>query len=64
MAGEIQGEFEGDRIEHLTEKAYRYPLLLDKQAHIWKDHLEVSSSYTPLQPRSFYDDRGMGVIRY
>lgn len=38
VAGEILGEIQGDKIEYLTEIAYRYPLILSKQIHVWKDY--------------------------
>ena len=66
VAGEILGEIEADKIENLTETAYRYPLLLDKQTHIWKDYSEFSSPYDAPGQRapSYSDDRGMGILRY
>ena len=44
VAGEILGEMQGDKIEHLTERAYRYPILLSQQLHLWKDSYYPYSS--------------------
>ena len=36
LAGEIQGEIPGSKIEELTDSTYRYPVLLSKEMHVWK----------------------------
>ena len=64
VAGEILGEIQGDKIEHLTEKAYRYPLLLEKQIHAWKHSYRYSIPYPPQLHDPFYEPRGMGILRY
>ncbi len=35
IAGEIQGEIQG-KIKELTDSTYRYPVLLNKEMHVWK----------------------------
>jgi outer membrane lipoprotein len=64
VAGEILGEIQGDKIEHLTEKAYRYPLMLEKQIHAWKRSYQYSTPYPPQVHDPFYQPRGMGILRY
>ncbi len=64
VAGEIAGEIQGDKIEHLTEKAYRYPLLLEKQVHAWKRSYQYSTPYPPQVHDPSYGPRGMGILRY
>jgi len=36
IAGEIQGEVEGSKIKELTDSTYRYPVVLNKEMHVWK----------------------------
>jgi len=65
VAGEIAGEIQGDKIEQLTETAYRYPLLLSKQIHLWKDYYQYSAPYDPRRYDPSYDPhRGAGILRY
>ncbi|OGP77042.1 MAG: hypothetical protein A2V86_15880 [Deltaproteobacteria bacterium RBG_16_49_23] len=53
VAGEILGEIQGDKIENLTDKTYRYPLILSRQIHLWKDYFSPYSGLPP--PRSPHD---------
>jgi outer membrane lipoprotein len=64
VAGEILGEIQGDEIEHLTDKGYRYPLLLEKQIHAWKPSYRYSTPYPPEVHDPSYGPRGMGILRY
>jgi len=36
IAGEIQGAMEGNKIKELTDSTYRYPVVLEKEMHVWK----------------------------
>jgi len=36
IAGEIQGEIEGSKIKELTDSTYQYPVVLNKEMHVWK----------------------------
>ena len=36
IAGEIQGEVEGSKIKELTDSTYRYPVVLNREMHVWK----------------------------
>ena len=36
LAGEIQGEMEGSEIRGVTDPTYRYPIVLEKELHVWK----------------------------
>jgi outer membrane lipoprotein len=47
MAGEIQRIVRGDEIESLSEKNYRYPLLLIEEIHLWKEYVYPYSSPPP-----------------
>src|SRR4030067_507319 len=51
--GEIQGATLGEQIKSVSEKDYRYPLLLSKQIHLWKEYFSPYSSLPP--PRSPHD---------
>ena len=66
VAGEIQGSMQGEEIKSVSDPAYRYPLLLSKEIHVWKDYGYQYS--TPYQPRTYdpsYDPhRGAGILRY
>lgn len=66
VAGEIQGSMLGEEINPATDPTYRYPLLLSKEMHLWRDYGYQYS--TPYQPRTYdpsYDPhRGAGILRY
>jgi starvation-inducible outer membrane lipoprotein len=47
VAGEMQGTVQGEEINSLTEKGYRYPLILSKEIHLWKNYLYPYSETTP-----------------
>ena len=36
IAGEIQGGIEGSKIKELTDSTYQYPVVLEKEMHVWK----------------------------
>ncbi len=36
IAGEIQGAMEGSKMKGLTDSTYRYPVVLEKEIHVWK----------------------------
>lgn len=46
IAGEIQGEMEGSKIKELTDSTYRYPVVLEKEMHVWTSPF-YSYSYVP-----------------
>jgi outer membrane lipoprotein len=35
LVGEIQGEIQGNKIKELTDPTYRYPVVLNKELHVW-----------------------------
>lgn len=43
VAGEIQGAIQEDKIKKLSGTAYRYPLILSKEIHLWKELYPYSS---------------------
>ncbi len=53
VAGEILGEIQGGKIETLSDITYRYPLLISKQLHLWKEYFSPYSGLPP--PRSPHD---------
>jgi outer membrane lipoprotein len=53
VAGEIQGEIFGEKIKFVSEKDYRYPFILSRQIHLWKEYFSPYSSLPP--PRSPHD---------
>ncbi len=44
VAGPIQGTVEGEKMGLLTEKNYRYPVLLNEAFHLWKPSYPYSTS--------------------
>jgi len=50
VAGEVQGEILGEKIKSVSETDYRYPLLLSKQTHLWKEYYYPYSSSPPYYP--------------
>ncbi len=36
IAGEIQGEMQGNKMKGLTDPTYRYPVVMEKEMHVWK----------------------------
>lgn len=53
VAGEIQGAIFGEKIKFVSEKDYRYPLILSRQIHLWKEYFSPYSGLPP--PRSPHD---------
>jgi outer membrane lipoprotein len=47
VAGEIQRVVRGEEIESLSEKDYRFPLLLSEEIHLWKEYFYPYSSPPP-----------------
>jgi outer membrane lipoprotein len=66
VAGEIQGSMQGEEIKSVSDPTYRYPLLLSKEIHVWKDYgYQYSTPYEPQTYDPSYDpDRGAGILRY
>ena len=66
VAGEIQGSMLGEEINPATDPTYRYPLLLSKEMHFWKDYgYQYSTPYKPQTYDPSYDPhRGSGILRY
>ena len=65
VAGEIQGSMQGEKVESVSDPAYRYPLLLSKEIHLWKDYsYPYSTPYGPQGDDPLYDPlRGAGILR-
>jgi outer membrane lipoprotein len=61
VAGEIWGEIQGDKIKNLSDIAYRYPLLLSRQVHLWEDfHYPFSNPQYYYNPWEYNpSDRGL-----
>jgi len=49
VAGEIEGEIQGKGDQRLTDDTYRYPLVLSKELHLWKNYFYPYSS-VPAEP--------------
>ena len=66
VAGEIEGLMPGEKIESVSDPTYRYPLLLSKETHLWKDYgYQYSTPYGPQRYDPSYDPRrGAGILRY
>lgn len=65
VAGEIQGSKPGEKIKFISDPTYRYPLLLSKEIHLWKDFFQYSAPYDPQRYDPSYDPhRGAGILRY
>lgn len=66
VAGEIQGSMQGEIIKSVSDPTYRYPLLLSKEIHLWKEYgYQYSTPYEPRRYDPSYDPhRGAGVLRY
>lgn len=62
VAGEIQGSAQREKIESLSEKDYRYPVILSEEIHLWKDYFyPYSSSVQPYTGPYWYDPTQRGV---
>lgn len=55
VAGEIQGAVKGEEIKSLTERGYRYPIILSEEIHLWKEYLYPYSSPQPYLGPWWYD---------
>ena len=66
VAGEIQGSKPGEKIKFISDPTYRYPLLLSKEIHFWKDYgYQYSAPHEPQRYDPSYDpNRGAGILRY
>jgi len=66
VAGEIQGSKPGEKIKFISDPTYRYPLLLNKEIHFWKDYgYQYSTPYELQRYDPSYDPhRGAGILRY
>ena len=47
VAGEIQGSMPGEKIKSVSDPAYRYPLILSQEIHLWEEYLSPHSSIPP-----------------
>jgi outer membrane lipoprotein len=63
VAGEIQGSMEGEEIKSVSDPAYRYPLLLSKEIHVWK-HRSYPYSSVPDERQTWEYRNYEGVLRY
>jgi len=66
ITGEIQGSMLGEKMKPFPNPTYRYPLLLSKKIHLWKDYgYQYSTPYEPRRYDPSYDPRrGAGILRY
>ena len=55
VAGEIQGAVTGEEIKSVTERGYRYPVILCEEIHLWKEYLYPYSSSQPYLGPWWYD---------
>lgn len=55
VAGEIQGGVKGEEIKSVTERGYRYPIILYEEIHLWKEYLYPYSSSQPYLSPWWYD---------
>ncbi len=63
LVGEIQGVIPGNRIKELTDPTYRYPLVLNKELHVWWYPFYPYSSV--LGPRATWKyHQGEGILKY
>jgi outer membrane lipoprotein len=63
VAGEIQGSMEGEEIKSVSNPAYRYPLLLNKEIHVW-EHRSYPYSSVPDERQTWEYRNYEGVLRY
>jgi len=61
VAGEIQGTAQEDGIKFLSEKGYRYPVILSEEIRLWKDYSYHYSSPEPYVGRYWYDPLQRGL---
>jgi outer membrane lipoprotein len=62
VAGEIEGSVAGEKIKSVSDSTYRYPLVLSKEIHLWKDRSYSYSSLPYYRGASEY--RYGGILRY
>ncbi len=55
IAGEIQGAIAGSKMKDLTDSTYRYPVVLEKEMHVWK---------YPFYPYSYVPDYDTTTFDY
>jgi len=63
IAGEIQGELRGGEIRGLSAPTYRYPVVLNKEMHVWKSHSYPYSS-TPDYRTTWEYQHYYGILHY
>jgi len=54
----VAGEILGEKMRSLGEMEYRYPLLLSKQIHLWKEYYYRYPPYNPYFPNYPWGDYG------
>jgi outer membrane lipoprotein len=60
----VAGEILGEKMRFLGEIEYRYPLLLSKQIHLWREHYRrYPSPYFPEYPWGDYANAGSLVVK-
>ena len=55
VAGEIEGSMLGEKLESVSDRTYRYPIVLGGEIHLWKDYLYPYSSPKPYADPWWYD---------
>lgn len=63
VAGEIQGSMQGEEIKSVSDPAYRYPLLLSKEVHVW-EHRSYPYSSVPDNRQTWEYRNYEGILRY
>jgi outer membrane lipoprotein len=63
VAGEILGSIQGEKIKSVSDPTYRYPLLLNKQIHVWK-YVPYPYSSAPDERETWEYREYEGILRY
>lgn len=63
VAGEILGSIQGEKIKSVSDPAYRYPLLLSKEVHVW-EHRSYPYSSVPDDRQTWEYRNYEGILRY
>ncbi len=63
VAGEIQGSMEGEKTKSVSDPTYRYPILLNKEIHVW-EHRSYPYSSVPDYRETWGYSRSHGILGY
>jgi len=61
VAGELEGSILGENLKSVIDRTYRYPLVLGKETHTWKDYFYPYSSPEPYADPWWYDPSHRGL---